>query len=95
MKITEFRDINYFESFLVFIDRNHVITLNKIILFVDIIIYGNLISLYEILGAEWGRYYNGLTCDHYSRSLFLYRHDHRLTNSDSVSYTTLWSTTKQ
>lgn len=71
MKLPNLETLNYFESLLVFIDRNHVITLNKIILFVDIIIYGNLISLYEILRAEWSLYYNGLTCDHYSRSLFL------------------------
>lgn len=73
-----------------FIDRNYVIILNKIILFVDIIIYGNLIFFYEILGVEWGRYYNGLICDYYFRLLFLYRYDYRLINFDSVLYIILW-----
>lgn len=74
--------LNYFELFFVFIDRNYVIILNKIILFVDIIIYGNLIFFYEILRVEWSRYDNGLICDYYFRLLFLYRYDYRLINFD-------------
>lgn len=73
-----------------FIDRNYVIILNKIILFVDIIIYGNLMFFFEILRVEWSLYYNGLICDYYFRLLFLYRYDYRLINFDSVLYIILW-----